>query len=126
MCFASQPWEMAPTGQVSAQEPQSMQASLMTYWLSPWEMALMGHPSAQEPQEMQASLITYIIRSSFLYVGPGKLLFRLDLHAHCSIVSGIVKLKFWNRSKKLKNRENQRKTEISEALTAWNGENCLL
>ena len=37
-CFfvANQPWEMAPTGQVSEQAPQSMQASsLMTYWESP-------------------------------------------------------------------------------------------
>ena len=52
-------------GQVSAQEPQSMQASLITYCVSPWEIAPMGHPSAQEPQEMQASLITYILISSF-------------------------------------------------------------
>jgi hypothetical protein len=49
---------MALTGQLSAQEPQSMQASLMLYCESPWEMAPTGQLSAQAPQLMQAPLIT--------------------------------------------------------------------
>ena len=36
----AQPWEMAPEGQVSAQEPQSMQLpASMTKCSSPWEIA---------------------------------------------------------------------------------------
>ena len=55
----NQPWEMAPVGQVSAQEPQSMQEpASMTYWVSPWEMAPTGQAPSQEPQLTQASLIT--------------------------------------------------------------------
>lgn len=30
----------------------------ITYWLSPWEIAPMGQASAQEPQLTQASLMT--------------------------------------------------------------------
>ena len=45
-------------GQVSAQLPQSRQAlASITYWESPWEIAPTGQLSAQEPQLTQASLI---------------------------------------------------------------------
>ena len=50
---------MAPVGQVSAQEPQSMQEpASMTYWVSPWEIAPTGQAPSQEPQLTQASLMT--------------------------------------------------------------------
>ena len=52
----------APTGQVSAQEPQPMQVSAsITYCVSPCEIAATGQFSAQAPQEMQASVILYAI-----------------------------------------------------------------
>ena len=64
-----QPSEIAPTGQVPAQDPQSMQASAsMLYWVSPWEIAPTGQPSAQEPQEMQESEILYAIIFTSLMV----------------------------------------------------------
>ena len=48
----------APTGQVSAQFPQSMQvAASITYFPSPSEIASTGHSEAQAPQEMHSSLI---------------------------------------------------------------------
>ncbi len=50
----------APTGQVSAQEPQSMQVfGSIAYCVSPWEIADTGHASAQAPQLMQESEILY-------------------------------------------------------------------
>jgi len=53
---------MAPTGQVSAQEPQSMQAlGSIFMWSSPMEMAPTGQPPSQAPQLMQLSLIAYAI-----------------------------------------------------------------
>ena len=52
----------APTGQVSAQVPQSMQSSaLMTYLPSPSLIALTGHASAQAPQATHSSEILYAI-----------------------------------------------------------------
>ena len=57
----------APTGQVSAQAPQSMQASSsITYLPSPSLIASTGQPAAHAPQEMHSSEILYaIVRSSF-------------------------------------------------------------
>jgi hypothetical protein len=53
---------MASTGQVSAQEPQSMQASgSISYWSDPWEIASTGQFGAQAPQETQSLLILYAI-----------------------------------------------------------------
>ncbi len=52
----------APTGQVEAQVPHSMQASAsITYLPSPSEIAPTGHAPAQAPQEMHSSLILYAI-----------------------------------------------------------------
>ena len=52
--------EGAPTGQVPAQAPQLTQVSAsITYLPSPSEIAFTGHPSAQAPQAMQSSEITY-------------------------------------------------------------------
>lgn len=48
----------APTGQVSAQAPHSMQVSgSITYLPSPSEIAPTGHAPAQAPQAMHSSLI---------------------------------------------------------------------
>jgi hypothetical protein len=50
---------MAPTGQVEAQEPQSMQVpASISYCAEPWEMALTGQPAAHAPQLTQSLLIT--------------------------------------------------------------------
>lgn len=50
--------EIAPTGQVLSQAPQSMQVSgSITYWVSPAEMAPVGQTDSHAPQEMQASEI---------------------------------------------------------------------
>lgn len=50
---------MAPVGQTPAQVPQSMQTEAsIWYCVSPWEMAETGQASAQVPQLTQALLIT--------------------------------------------------------------------
>lgn len=68
-CLTYQPSAGAPTGQVPAQAPQSMQASAsITYLPSPSEIAFTGQPSAQAPQAMQSSEITYAIIIYLLYV----------------------------------------------------------
>ena len=52
----------APTGQVSAQEPQEMHSSaLITNFPSPSEMQPVGQASAHAPQEMHSSVILYAI-----------------------------------------------------------------
>jgi hypothetical protein len=52
----------ASTGQVAAQEPQSMQSSLFTSYLPSFSaIASTGHSSAHAPQAMHASEITYAI-----------------------------------------------------------------
>lgn len=56
---------MALIGHVSEHAPHSTQTfSSITYWVSPWEMAPTGQPSAHEPQLTQASVITYAILST--------------------------------------------------------------
>ena len=53
----------ASTGQVAAQEPQSMQSSLLiSYFPSFSLIASTGHSAAHAPQPMQASVITYAIK----------------------------------------------------------------
>ena len=61
---------MAPTGQVSAQEPQSMQVpASIIMCSSPMEIAPTGQPPSQAPQLMQVSLIAYaIVYTSERYV----------------------------------------------------------
>jgi len=55
-----QPCCGAPTGQVSAHAPHSVQVSAsITYFPSPSEIALTGHSASHAPQEMQSSFITY-------------------------------------------------------------------
>jgi hypothetical protein len=62
-------WDMASTGQVSAQAPQSMQASgSITYWSAPWEIASTGQFGAQAPQETQSLLILYAIMYTSKYL----------------------------------------------------------
>lgn len=53
----------ASTGQAAAQEPQSMQSSLLiSYFPSFSLIASTGHSAAHAPQPMQASVITYAIK----------------------------------------------------------------
>lgn len=64
---------MAPTGQVSEQEPQSMQAlGSIFMWSSPMEIAPTGQPPSQAPQLMQLSLIAYAMMytSEKICLGP--------------------------------------------------------
>jgi hypothetical protein len=49
--------EMASTGQALTQTPQSMHASLISYWESPSEIASTGHSGRQAPQDTHSSLI---------------------------------------------------------------------
>jgi hypothetical protein len=64
-------WEIACTGQTSAQAPQSthLEASI-TYWLSPSEIASTGQFGAQAPQVMHSLLILYAIACNlhFMYM----------------------------------------------------------
>lgn len=72
-----QPCCGAPTGQVSAHAPHSVQVSAsITYFPSPSEIALTGHSASHAPQEMQSSFITYAIWKHLL----------LKLHLYCIIV----------------------------------------
>ena len=56
--------EITDTGQTDSQEPQSMQASPISYLVSPSVMQETGQTDAQEPHLMQPSAITLIIRTS--------------------------------------------------------------
>jgi len=56
--------EITETGQTDSQEPQSMQASPISYLVSPSVMQETGQTDAQEPHLMQPSAITLIIRTS--------------------------------------------------------------
>ena len=53
--------EITDTGQTDSQEPQSMQASLISYLVSPSVMQDTGQTDAQEPHLMQPSAITLMI-----------------------------------------------------------------
>jgi len=48
---------MASAGHELTQAPQSMQASLISYWEEPSEIASTGHSDTQAPQETQSLLI---------------------------------------------------------------------
>ena len=53
--------EITDTGQTDSQEPQSMQASPISYLVSPSVMQETGQTDAQEPHLMQPSAITLMI-----------------------------------------------------------------
>jgi len=58
----------APTGQVSAHAPHSMQVSgSITYLSAPSEIASTGHSAAQAPQEMHSSEILYAMNPSSFF-----------------------------------------------------------
>ena len=64
LCLRSYSAEITETGQTDSQEPQSMQASPISYLVSPSVMQETGQTDAQEPHLMQPSAITLIIRTS--------------------------------------------------------------
>ncbi len=53
--------EITEQGQTDSQEPQSMQVSLISYFVSPSLIAPTGHTEAQEPHLIQPSAITLMI-----------------------------------------------------------------
>ena len=58
--------EIAPVGHTDSQEPQSMQASVMTYFVSPSSIAPVGQAPAQEPHFTHSSEITCMFFTSKL------------------------------------------------------------
>ena len=57
---------IAPTGQVAAQEPQSIHFSSITYCASPSEIASTGQTEAQAPHEIHSLLILYMKFTSYV------------------------------------------------------------
>lgn len=58
--------EIAPVGHTDSQEPQSMQASVITYFVSPSSIAPVGQAPAQEPHFTHSSEITCMFFTSRL------------------------------------------------------------
>ena len=60
-------WDMAPFGQTSKHEPQSLhRAGSMTYTSSPAVIAPSAHSLSQAPHIMQSELITWVMTFPFV------------------------------------------------------------